>query len=83
MAIVTALASQVSELKGLILTRVGMAANWLVCQVTLLKKHVHPGWEYCGVQDRTQESDNNIEANKLVDLLQEMFQSTSNWPIPE
>jgi hypothetical protein len=83
MAIVTALASQVSELKGLILTRVGMAANWLVCQVTLLKKQVHPGWEYYGVQDRTQESDNNIEANKLVDLLQEMFQCTSNWPIPE
>jgi hypothetical protein len=38
MAIMTALASQVSKLKGLCLTGVGVAANWLARRVTPLKK---------------------------------------------
>jgi hypothetical protein len=40
-------------------------------------------WEYCGVQDPAWESGNNIEANKLVEILQEMFQNTNSWPTPE
>jgi hypothetical protein len=83
MLIVSALASRVSELKGLGLTRVSMAANWLAHRVTPLKKQVHPGWEYSGVQDPTRESKNNIEANKLVELLQEMFQNINSWLTPE
>jgi hypothetical protein len=79
MAIVTALASQVSELKGLSLTRVSVAAHWLAHRVASLKKQVHPGWKYYGVQDPTQELGDNIEANKLVELLQEVFQSTNNY----
>jgi hypothetical protein len=50
-----------------------MAANWLTHRVTPLKKQVHPRWEYCRVQEPTRESGDNIEANKLVELLQEMF----------
>jgi hypothetical protein len=76
--IVSALSSRVSELKGLGLTRVGVAANWLARRVTPLKKQVHPRWEYSGVQDPMQELKDNIEANKLVELLQEMFQNTSS-----
>jgi hypothetical protein len=71
MPAVTALASRVSELKGLSFTRVGVAANWVACWVVPLRKQV--GWEYCGVQDLTWESGDNIEASKLVDLLKEMF----------
>jgi hypothetical protein len=80
--VVTILANRVSELKGLGLTGVGVAANWLARLVTPLKKLVHLGWEYYGVQDLTRESGDNIEANKPVELLQEMFQSTSSWPTP-
>jgi hypothetical protein len=69
MLIVFALASRVSELKGFDLTGVDVAANWLACRVTPLKKQVHPGWEYNRVQDPTRESKDNIEANKLVELL--------------
>jgi hypothetical protein len=77
------LAARVSELKGLDFTRVSVATNWLAHRVTPLKKQVHLGWEYCGVQDPTQESGNNIKANKLVELLKEMFQNTNSWPTPE
>jgi hypothetical protein len=73
MAIVTALAGRVSELKVLRLTGVGVAANWLAHRVTRLNKQVHPGWEYCGVQDPTRELGDNMEPTKLVELLQGMF----------
>jgi hypothetical protein len=46
MSIVSTLASQVSELKGLGLIGVSVAANWLAHRVTPLKKQVHLGWEY-------------------------------------
>jgi hypothetical protein len=80
---VKALASRVSELKGLGLIGVGVVANWLAYRVVLMKKQVHPGWEYYGVQYSTQELGNNIEASKLVDLLKELFENTNNWPTPK
>jgi hypothetical protein len=73
MSVMTALASRVSELKGLGLTGVSVVANWLVHRVTPLKKQVHPAWEYYGVQDRTWESGDNFEANKMIEIMQEMF----------
>jgi hypothetical protein len=73
------LASRVSELKGSGLTGFGVAANWLARQAIPLKKQVHPGWEYCRVQDPTQESGDNIEASELVELLKEMFQNINSW----
>jgi hypothetical protein len=39
----------------------------------MLKKQVHCWWEYYMMQDPTQESGDNIEANKLVLLLKELF----------
>jgi hypothetical protein len=54
-------------------------AGW----ITPLKKQVHPRWEYSDAQDPTQESSDNIEASKLVELLGEMFKSTSNWSTPK
>jgi hypothetical protein len=83
MLMVTALASRVSELKGLGFSEVYAAANWLAHHVMLLKKQVHPRWEYNRVQDPTQKSGDNIEANRLVELLQEMFQISSSWPTTE
>jgi hypothetical protein len=80
MSIISTLASRVNKLKGLNLTGVCVAANWLACRVTPLKKQVHPRWEYNEVQDPTQESSDNIEAGKLMEVLGEMFQSTSSWP---
>jgi hypothetical protein len=52
-----------------------MVTNWLAHRVVPLKKQVHPGWEYCGVQDPTHELDQNIELVKLTELLKEMFQN--------
>jgi hypothetical protein len=60
-----------------------VVANCLVHLVRLLNKQVHPGWEYCGVQNPTRESGDNIEANKMIELFQEMFQNTNNWLTPE
>jgi hypothetical protein len=48
-----------------------------------MKKQVRPRWEYCGVHDPTRESGDNIEANKLVELLKEMFENTNSWPTPK
>jgi hypothetical protein len=50
-----------------------VATNWLVCQVTPLKKQVHPGWEYSGVEDLTSEMSDNLSATKMVEFMQEMF----------
>jgi hypothetical protein len=44
---------------------------------------MHPGWEYSGVQDPTRETSDNIKANKMVELLQEMFENINNWLTPE
>jgi hypothetical protein len=45
-----------------------------------LMKQVHPRWEYNGVQDPTRETSVNPGPNKVLELLQEMFQNTSSWP---
>jgi hypothetical protein len=60
-----------------------VAAHWLAYRVILLKKQVHPGWEYSGVQDPTQEKNEKITPEHLVKLLEEMFQDTTSWPTDE
>jgi hypothetical protein len=69
MPLVTALANRINELKELGLTKVSVAANWMVHRVTPLKKQVQPGWEYNGVQDPTRETSSNLVASKMVGLL--------------
>jgi hypothetical protein len=44
---------------------------------------VHSGWEYNGVEDLTQEMSNNLSTDKMVELLQEMFQNIDSWLNPE
>jgi hypothetical protein len=63
--------------------RVCVAAHWLARSVIPLKKHVHPGWEYSGLQDSTRETIEKIHKDLLVKLLEEMFQNTSSWPTDE
>jgi hypothetical protein len=41
--------------------------------VTPLKKQVHPGWEYNGLQDPTRETTTNIDVDQLMKLLEEIF----------
>jgi hypothetical protein len=60
-----------------------MAANWLAHRVMPLKKQVHPGWEYNGLQDPTRETSDTPGVSKVVKLLQEMFTNTSSWPPAE
>jgi hypothetical protein len=48
-----------------------------------LKKQVHPGWKYNGLDDLTRESMEKIKASQLVKPLEEMFQNTSRWPTVE
>jgi hypothetical protein len=55
------------------LIRVCVATHWLARRVIPLKKPVHPGWEYSGVQDLTQETNEKITLECLVKLLKEMF----------
>jgi hypothetical protein len=47
--------------------------------VLSLKKQVHLGWEYSGLQDPTRETDEKISPELLVKHLEEMFQDTSSW----
>jgi hypothetical protein len=56
-----------------------MPVNWLAYWVIPLKKQVHPGWEYSGLQDLTRETFNNIGVSDLIKLLEEMFQNISSW----
>jgi hypothetical protein len=60
-----------------------VATHWLARRVFPLKKQVHQGWEYSGVQDPTQETSDKITLEHLVKLLEEMFQDTSSWPTDE
>jgi hypothetical protein len=83
MRAVKAIASRVSELKGLGLIRGGVVTNLLACRVIPLKKQVHPEREYCRVQEPTRESGDNIEVAKLIDHLKEMFQNINSWSTPE
>jgi hypothetical protein len=55
-----------------------VATHWLACRVQLLKKQVHPGWEYYGPQDPTRETRENITSGLLVKHLGEIFQDTSD-----
>jgi hypothetical protein len=41
---------------------------------------VHLGWEYSGDKDLTREPNEKITLERLVKLLDEMFQDTSSWP---
>jgi hypothetical protein len=77
---VAALTNKINLLKGRGLTGVCMATYWLACWVVPLKKHVHSGWEYSGLQDPSRETSENIPLELLVKLLNEMFQYTSNRP---
>jgi hypothetical protein len=45
----------------------------MVHRVMPLKKQVHPGWEYSGLDDPTRESMEKIRPSQLVKLLEEMF----------
>jgi hypothetical protein len=78
--IVASLAHRVSDLKRRGLINVCVVANWLARQVMPLKKYVHPGWEYRGLQDPTQETTDNIDVDQMVKVLEEIFQNTSSWP---
>jgi hypothetical protein len=80
---VNALTDKVNLLKEKGLTWVCVAAHWLARQVLPLKKQVHPGWEYSGLGDPTQEIDEKITPELLVKHLEEIFQDTSSWPTDE
>jgi hypothetical protein len=56
-----------------------MAAHWLAHRVLPLKKQVHLGWEYNGLQDPARETSEKITPELLVKLLEEIFQDTSSW----
>jgi hypothetical protein len=60
-----------------------VAAHWLARRVVPLKKQVHPGWEYSGVEDPTQKTKMKITSEHLMKILEEMFQDTSCWLIDE
>jgi hypothetical protein len=74
---------QVNLLKEKGMTGVYVAAHWLARQVQPLKKQIHPGWEYCGPQDPTQETRENVTLELLVKHLGEIFQDTSCWTTDE
>jgi hypothetical protein len=80
---VAALTNKINILKGKGLIGVYVAAHWLACQVQPLKKQVHRGWEYSGLQDPTQETSENITLELLVKHLGEILQDTSSWPTDE
>jgi hypothetical protein len=73
------LISKVLLLKEKGLTGVCVAAHWLARQVQPLKKQVHPGWEYSGLQDPTQETQEKMTPELLVKHLGEIFQDISSW----
>jgi hypothetical protein len=60
-----------------------VAAHWLARRVVPVKKQVHLGWEYSGVQDPTQETNEKVTLEHLVKLLEEMLQDTTSWPTNE
>jgi hypothetical protein len=65
------------------LTGVYVAAHWMARKVQPLKKQVHLGWEYSGLQDLTRGTLENITLKLLVKQLGEIFQDTSSWPTDE
>jgi hypothetical protein len=77
---VTALINKVNLLKGKGLTGVIMATHWLACRVQPLKRLVHLGWEYSGMQDPTRETQEKMTSEHLLKHLGELFQDISSWP---
>jgi hypothetical protein len=77
---VVTLTNQINLLKEQGLTRVCVATHWLARGVLPLKKQVHPSWEYSGLQDPTQVTNEKVAPELLVKHLEEMFQDTSSWP---
>jgi hypothetical protein len=77
---VAALTNKINLLKEQDLTGACGAAHWLAYGILPLKKQVHPGWEYSGLQDPTEETNEKILLELLVKHLEEMFQDTSSWP---
>jgi hypothetical protein len=77
---VAALTNKINILKEHGLIGVYVAVCWPAHRVIPLKKQVHLGWEYSGVQDPTQETNEKISPEHLVKLLIEMFQYTTSWP---
>jgi hypothetical protein len=67
--IIADLGNLVNDHKSRGLTCVCMAAHWLACWVMPLKKQVHPGWEYSGVQDPTWETSVTPRPKKILELL--------------
>jgi hypothetical protein len=57
-----------------------MAINWLARRVMPLKKQVHPGWEYSGLQDPTRETSEKSEVEDILELLQGIFTIISSRP---
>jgi hypothetical protein len=80
---VAALTNKINLLKEKNLTGMCVAAHWLAHRVQPLKKQVHPGWEYSGLRDPTQESQEKITPELLVKHVGEIFQYISNWPSDE
>jgi hypothetical protein len=76
--IVAALANRVNDIKNQGLTGVCMVAHWVARQVTSLKKQVHPGWQYSGIHDPTQEKFDTPRPRKIQELRLEMFQNISS-----
>jgi hypothetical protein len=73
---VAALIDKVKLLKEKGLASLCVAADWLARRVQPLKKQVHLGWEYSGLQDPTQETQQKMA---LVKHIGEIFQDISAW----
>jgi hypothetical protein len=70
---VATLVNKVNILKEKGLIGVCVAAHWLARRVQPLKKQMHPGWEYIGLQDPTRESYEKIALELLMKHLGELF----------
>jgi hypothetical protein len=60
-----------------------VATHWLARRVLPLKKQIHLGWEYSGLQDLTQDTIDKITPELLVKHMEEIFQDTSSWTTDE
>jgi hypothetical protein len=80
---VAALIGKVNLFKEKGLTDVCVAAHWMAQRVQPLKKQVHLGWEYSGLQDPTRETQKKMALELLVKHLEEIFQDISTWPADE
>jgi hypothetical protein len=76
---VAVLIDKVNLMKEKDLTGMCMAAHWLARRVRPLKKQVHLGWEYSGLQDLTQETQEKMTSELLLKHLGEIFQDISSW----